>query len=152
ASAVGVTLAGFCKGDQCDPKEDGMTRVFLEDSEICVPGWVNDLESFRRWSDDDDFPEKGRISFLLGEVWIDMSKEQLFSHNQVKSEFTIVLGTFVKANRRGRYFTDGAFVSNVEGDVSNQPDGIFVSTASLSEGRVRIIEGRSEGHVELEGS
>ena len=36
------------------------TRVFLEAETIRVPEWVVDLESFRRWSDDDDFPERGR--------------------------------------------------------------------------------------------
>jgi Uma2 family endonuclease len=129
-----------------------MTRVFDEDMAICVPVWVLDLESFRRWSDDDAFPETGQISFLSGEVWIDMSKEQLFSHNQVKTEFTLVLGGLVKARRLGRYFSDGAFLSNVEADVSNQPDGTFVSTESLRTGRVQMVEGRTDGHVELEGS
>ena len=129
-----------------------MTRVFLEDELIAVPAWVVDLESFRRWCDDDDFPEKGRISFLRGEVWIDMSKEQLYSHNLVKTECTIVLGGLVKAARPGLYFSDGAYISNVEADVSNQPDGMFVSFEALREGRVKDIEGRAEGYVELEGS
>ena len=129
-----------------------MTRVFLEDELIAVPAWVVDLESFRRWSDDDDFPEKGRISFLRGEVWIDMSKEQLYSHNRVEAEFTIVLGGLVKSRRLGIYFADGAYLSNVEADVSNQPDGMFVSSEALREGRVKDIEGRAEGYVELEGS
>lgn len=128
------------------------TRVFVEDSAIVVPDWVADLESFRRWSDDDAFPESGRVSFLKGEVWIDMSKEQLFSHNEVKKELARVLGGLVKAAKSGRYFTDGAFLSNVEADVSNQPEGIFVATATLREGVVRIVEGRAEGHVELEGT
>jgi Uma2 family endonuclease len=127
-------------------------RVFLEGEAIRVPGWVNDLESFRRWTDDDDFPETGRISFIQGEVWIDMSKEQLFSHNQVKTEFTSVLAAFVKAGRLGRYFSDGAYLSNVEADISNQADGTFVSSEALSTGRVRVIEGKMEGYVELEGS
>src|SRR5690242_2669958 len=116
-------------------------RVFVEGETIRVPGWVNDLESFRRWTDDDDFPETGRISYLQGEVWIDMSKEQLFSHNQVKTEFTSVLATFVKAGRLGRYFSDGAYLSNVEADISNQADGAFVSAEALSSRRVRVVEG-----------
>lgn len=129
-----------------------MTRVYHEADTILVPDWVIDLESFRRWCDDDAFPEIGQVSFLDGEVWIDMSKEQLFSHNQVKTEFTRVLAGLVRAGRLGRYFSDGAFLSNVEADVSNQPDGMFVSTEALSEGRVRIVEGRTDGYVELEGS
>jgi Uma2 family endonuclease len=129
-----------------------MIRFTLDDERIQIPGWVVDLESFRRWADDDDFPEKGRISFLKGDVWVDMSMEQLFDHNDVKSEINTVLRVLVKANHLGRYFTDGAYVSNVDADVSNQPDGMFVATTTLQEGRVRVVEGRTRGHVELEGA
>jgi Uma2 family endonuclease len=127
-------------------------RVALDDDEIRVPEWVCDLDSFRRWSDDDSFPEVGKISFLKGEVWIDMSKEQLFSHNQIKSVFVHVLMGLALADRKGRYFGDGAFVSNVEADVLNQPDGCFISTDALREKRVRIVEGVKHGYVELEGA
>jgi Uma2 family endonuclease len=128
------------------------TRVMLEGQAVVVPGWVSDLESFRRWSDDDEFPEAGQISYLCGEVWIDMGKEQLFFHNAVKTELTIVLGGLVRLRRSGRYFSDGAFLSHEDADVSNQPDGLYVSSESLRERRVRFIEGRAVGHVELEGS
>src|SRR5881275_473017 len=118
-----------------------MIRFLLDDERLQIPAWVVDLESFRRWCDDDAFPEKGRISFLKGDVWVDMSMEQLFDHNQVKSEINSILYGLVKANKVGRYYGDGALVSNVEADVSNQPDGTFVSTASLRQGRVRVVEG-----------
>src|SRR4051812_1461225 len=121
-----------------------MTRVFVEDSAVIVPGWVVDLESFRRWSDDDAFPESGRVSFLKGEVWIDMSKEQVFLHNDVKTEVNTVLRVMVRAGKLGRYFSEGVFLSNVDADVSNQPDGMYVATESLREGAVRVVEGRAE--------
>lgn len=123
-----------------------------EDDEVRVPDWVVDLESFRRWTDDDSFPERGHVSYLKGEVWVDMSKEQLFTHNGVKTEYTIVLGGIARTERRGRYFTDGAFLTSVEADVSNQPDGCYVSFESIAEGRVRVVEGVTAGHVELEGA
>jgi len=126
--------------------------VWDEVRSIQVPEWVNDLESFRRWSDDDAFPEHGRIAYLRGEVFIDMGKEQLFSHNQLKHEIGFVLAGIIRNNRLGRFFPDGSFLSNEEADVSNQPDGMFVSTEAFRTGRVRIIEGRTSGHVELEGS
>lgn len=44
---------------------------------VSIPTWVVDLESFRRWCDADDFPEHGRVWYLKGEVWIDMSKERV---------------------------------------------------------------------------
>jgi len=129
-----------------------MIRFALDTERVQIPGWVVDLESFRRWSDDDAFPETGQISFLKGDVWVDMSKEQLFDHNDVKAEITMVLRGLVKTHQLGRYFADGAYLSNADADVSNQPDGMFVATATLQQGRVRVVEGRARGHVELEGS
>jgi Uma2 family endonuclease len=123
-----------------------------ESDQVSVPAWVADLESFRRWTDSEDFPEEGRICYLRGEVWIDMSKEQLFSHNQVRTEYTRVLAGLAKAERLGRYFDDGAYLSSIPADLSVVPDGIFVATESLRTGRVRPVEGREAGFVELEGS
>jgi len=114
---------------------------------------VQDLESFRRWSDDDSFPESGRISFLRGEVWIDMSKEQLYTHNGVKTEVTSVLHRLVTDGDLGQYFSDGVLLSNIAADVSGQPDGTFVSAASFETGRVKDVVGKRDGgYVELEGA
>jgi Uma2 family endonuclease len=121
-------------------------------TEVRVPSWVSDLESFRRWSDSDEFPEFGHVSYFDGEVHVDMSKEQLFSHNDVKSEFTAVLRPLVRTGRLGRYWSDGAFVTNTDADVSNAPDGVFVSADGLRTDRVHLVEGRKEGYVELEGT
>ncbi len=120
--------------------------------DLAIPDWVNDLESFRRWCDDDDFPEEGRICYLHGRIWIDMSKEQLFSHNDAKSEISGVLRSIVRAGRRGRYFSDGAYLSNETADISNKPDGLFASTGALASERVRVVEGKTSGYVELEGT
>jgi Uma2 family endonuclease len=128
-------------------------NTFVIDSQfVHIPEWVKDLESFRRWADSDDFPENGRICYLNGEVWVDMSKEQLFSHNQIKAVFTAVLVNLLMSARVGRYFPDGAFLSNIDADLSAIPDGVFVSTKSLRAGRVRLVEGQHAGYVELEGT
>jgi hypothetical protein len=128
-----------------------MVTVVIESEQVSVPAWVNDLASFRRWMDAEDFPENGRIWYLKGEVWVDMSKEQLFTHLAVKNEFNIVIGGMVKAGQLGLYFPDGALLSNAEADIACKPDATFVSAAALQD-RVRLLEGREGGHVELEGS
>jgi len=125
--------------------------IFIEGEKVSVPGWVTDLASFRRWAQSDDFPESGRICYLDGEVWIDMSKEQLFTHAGLKGEVASVLLTLVKREKLGRLFPDGVLLSSVEADISSQPDATFVSFAAL-EDKVRLIEGKEEGHVELEGA
>ena len=119
---------------------------------VSVPEWVSDLESFRRWIDDDDFPEKLKIAYLKGEVWIDVSFEQIITHNNVKTEFTVVVGGIVRAERLGRYFSDGAFLSNEDADISNNPDGMFAATETVRSGRFRLVESRHEGFVEVEGT
>jgi Uma2 family endonuclease len=118
---------------------------------IDIPDSVRTLASFRNWARSSDFPAEGRICYL-GQVWIDMSKEQLFSHNGIKTEFGAVLHTQSKNERSGRYFCDGARLSNAVADLSAVPDGMFVSWQTLEAGGVQLIEGAGSGFVELEGS
>jgi Uma2 family endonuclease len=127
-----------------------MSTIVL-DERIRIPDCVVDLESFRRWARSDELPERGRFSHLNGEVWVDLMPEQLFTHNQVKGEFAIVLGGMLKSVRLGRYFHDRTLVTNVEAELSTEPDGTFVSYEGLKQNRVRLIEG-VEGFVELEGT
>jgi Uma2 family endonuclease len=115
-----------------------------------VPPWVTDLASFRRWSESDAFPELGRIEYIKGEVWVDMSKEQIFTHVAVKTEINRVLAQLVKTARDGLFFVDGAYLSNVDADFDVKPDAIFVSHAALRD-RVRFLEGTKGGYVEMEG-
>jgi hypothetical protein len=129
-----------------------MITVLNESEQVQVPTWVADLESFRRWADADDFPEKGRVWFLKGEVWLDMSKEQVFSHVLVKTKIASTLTGLGEANQLGMYLVDGALLSNVMADISGKPDGIFLATSSLQSGRVRLVEGMEEGYLEVEGS
>lgn len=43
-------------------------------------------------------------------------------------------------------------VTNEAADLSGNPDGVFVSHDSFHTGRVKLIEGKEDGYVELEGS
>ncbi len=129
-----------------------MKRQVVEGGTVVIPSWVNDLESFRRWSDDADFPEKGRIAYLRGDLWVDMSMEELITHNDVKGKIYAALTMLVLSTRSGRCFADGAFVSNEGADISNQPDCMYASAQAFREGRVRMVESRQEGYAELEGT
>lgn len=128
-----------------------MVTFVIESDQVSVPEWVTDLDSFRRWADSEDFPETGRICYLNGEVWIDMSKEQIFTHIDVKSEFVAVLRPLVKTAQMGRLLGDGVFLSNVDANFAVVPDAVFVSHAALQD-RVRLLEGKKRGYVEMEGS
>jgi hypothetical protein len=129
-----------------------MEKVKTEADQVDVPAWVVDLESFRRWTETDEFPEKGDIGYFNGKVWVDMSKEQVFTHVLVKTRYASVLDRLVTTEKMGLFLTEGVYISNVEADLSCKPDGTFVSNAALEAGRVRLVEGMREGVLELEGA
>jgi Uma2 family endonuclease len=128
-----------------------MTTLLLEDESLQIPDGINDLAAFRAWFDSDSFPDRGRFFFLDGAVWLDLTREELFAHNQVKQEFNLVLGGLVKAQKLGRYFPDGIQIVNLAAELSSQPDGSFVSHASLRDHRVKLTPGKAGGLAELEG-
>lgn len=129
-----------------------MSTIVLDENVVHIPSGVDNLTSFRRWVRTDDFPQAGRIGFIHGEVWVDMSKEQFFSHNQVKNEFAYVLTNLVKQHKLGRYVADGMLLTNLEANLSTRPDGAFVSQEALRTGKVVLVEGEAEGFLELQGS
>jgi Uma2 family endonuclease len=45
--------------------------------DVRIPAWVTDLDSFRRWAFSDEFPERGRFSWLSGNLWVEVYSELL---------------------------------------------------------------------------
>lgn len=129
-----------------------MLTVVLDDDMVRIPNGIKDLSAFRRWVHSGDVPEKRRILYLDGRIWVDLNREPVFAHNAVKPEFDRVLANEMVANPRGRYHGDGVLLTNVEANLSCQPDGTFVSYKSLKSGRLQLIEGARGGYVELEGT
>src|ERR1700675_3210221 len=108
-----------------------MITVLHERGQVTVPTEVVDLASFRQWADRDDVPEKVRIWYLKGEVWIDLNHEEVFTHVLLKGEFFCVLGGLVKTSRQGLFLCDGLFFSNVKADIAGKPDGTFLTDDTL---------------------
>jgi Uma2 family endonuclease len=127
-----------------------MSAVVLDES-IRIPVKVTSLDAFRRWARSEDFPTRGRFSYLRDEVWVDMSAEELYTHNRVKGEVASVLTTLLKTVRLGQYFHDRVLVTNVEAGLSTEPDGTFVAFDSFRSKRVRRVRG-AEGYIEIVGS
>ena len=124
-----------------------MKAVIFQDPEICVPGWVVDLDSFLRWVDSDDVPEHVRIDYLQGEIWIDsaLSEEQVFTHVRIKTELNCVLALLAKADRQLIYLADGLRIMNHEVGLSAVPDGTVIVRDALRTGRVNLIRGAEKG-------
>lgn len=129
-----------------------MATVVTDAWELDIPDEVTDLETFRHWTHSDEFPQQGRIWWLKGKVWADMAKEQLFTHNLVKTQIASVLTHLVEEEELGVLFGDGVLLSNFDADISGNPDATFLSAATLSSDRVRLIEGAEVGYVEIQGS
>ncbi|MFO0966336.1 MAG: Uma2 family endonuclease [Gemmataceae bacterium] len=119
---------------------------------FAIPTWVNDLASFRRWTASADFPERGAFAYLNAEIWVDLSREELLSHNQVKVAFTHIGMSIVDQRQLGRWVPAYMRLTNVEANLSTEPDGLFYLYASIRSGRLRLVDKPDLGIMELEGS
>jgi Uma2 family endonuclease len=99
---------------------------------------ASSLAEFRRWYASDSFPEEGRISYLGGEIFVDMGHERLSSHVSLKGELARALITLAEELNIGQFFTDGVRVVNVTADLSSEPDGCLVTWSTAAAGRVQL--------------
>jgi Uma2 family endonuclease len=128
--------------------------LVTNDWTLVVPPEAFTMEGFREWATADDFPERVRVTYVQGEVLIDMSNEEIQSHVSPKGEITRVVANLCKQLKIGKFFTDGLLLTHPEAEVSNNPDGLFVSYQSLESRRVRPVpkKGAEQQYRELEGT
>jgi Uma2 family endonuclease len=129
-----------------------MVRILDEDRAFVVPAWVRDIESFRRWSDTDDFPQDRPVWWLNGEVWIDMGREQIFTYVLLKTRISARLSLLSEEGDLGLFFGDGVLLSNFAANISGNPDGTFLARETLVSDRIRLLEGSKGGYTEIQGS
>jgi Uma2 family endonuclease len=122
-------------------KEVAMRPALLPetlDEAVCIPPTANTLSGFRRWMRSRTFPDFGRISFLGGEIVVDMSAEDIINHNDPKRAITVGLSILVDAEDLGRVLADGSLLINRRANVSNEPDVMFCSWDTLGANRVKL--------------
>jgi len=123
------------------------------DEDLRIPAAVHTLAAFRRWAQSDRFPEQGRIDYLEGDVDVDMSPEDLYTHGVVKAAVSVTLHAIVAEGDLGHIFIDRARVTSPDAELSVEPDVVVVLWGSLDTGRVLQVPGKTEGRfVELEGA
>ena len=128
--------------------------VILDDEDLRIPAEVYTFDEFRRWSQGDDFPERGRIDYLDGEVEVDLSPEDLYTHGVVKTVVAGELYASVVKTGRGNVFIDRTRIVSPAAQLSVEPDVVVVLWESVESGRVREVPGAGKGEgrfVELEG-
>jgi Uma2 family endonuclease len=132
-----------------------MAKALLEET-FCIPATATrDLEGFRRWARSDRFPERGRIDYLAGDLEVDMSPEDLYTHGTVKPAISSTLFHLISETELGSVFIDRTRISSPAAALSAEPDVTVVLWESLDRGRVReiaAVSGKPGRYVELEGA
>ncbi len=141
----------FVKGASRIVKANAKPLTLCVNGSVNVPYGLKDLESFRAWTRSDAYPERGDFCWINGLLWVDLSMEELYTHNQVKTEYTAVLGTLSKRLKKGLVCADRMRVSHPGANLSCEPDLMYVSFESLDAGLIREIESE-EGIIEFEGA
>jgi hypothetical protein len=87
--------------------------------------------SFDRRPFSDEFPDHGLFAYHYGDIWADLRKEELLTHNQVKAACTVTLGGLLQQTRNGRFVADRMRWSNIAADLSTEPDETFNTWVTL---------------------
>jgi Uma2 family endonuclease len=124
--------------------------IFVSDN-IVVPGWIVDLESFRRWATSGNYPPSGWVSFLNGAIFVDPHIEELFTHNQVKGAYAYAIMSVLGPNPNGLFVHDRMLLTNPSANLSTEPDGLFFFWTTIQSNRLRMVEG-ADGFIELTGT
>ena len=116
----------------------GKSNLF--DAPVRVPAGALELAGFRRWTTSSSFPERGRISFLDGEMEIDMNAEDISAHSEPKGSVTVALWVLAEKYDIGRVFVDGVRLVNETANISNEPDVIVCRWQTLESADVQLTE------------
>ncbi len=118
-----------------------------------MPLAVQTLEAFRDWALSDDFPETGRIDYIAGRIDVDMSPEKFISHGRLKTAMIRSLEELIDEQELGYLVADSTRVTSDSGQVSSEPDLVFVSYDSLQSGKVKLTPSKRdpEDFVEIQG-
>ena len=108
----------------------------LDQPQISIPDSAWTLDGFRDWVASSDCPERGRFTFLENKLVFDMSPENLELHAKVKQQLSRVVDNLVHDLDLGEFYPDGSLLTNVEANLSNEPDGMLVLWESYENGRV----------------
>ena len=130
-----------------------MATVVVIEEQIRVP-FVDSLAQFRRWVHSAQFPERGRIDYLAGQIEVDMSPEDLFLHGTPKMAVAAAIFARVQKLGSGHVFTDRTRVTVPDADLSVEPNVVYLSDRSIDSGRVRLIPksgDETDRYIEIEG-
>jgi Uma2 family endonuclease len=118
-------------------------HAIIFEENLRIPEDAFTYEGFQRWADSKTFPENGRIDYLAGDIDVDMSPEDLYTHSAVKTAISLKLGALVVETDLGDVFIDRARVRSRFAQLSVEPDVVVVFGSSLESGKVRLVPAAS---------
>jgi len=148
-----VKLGRRSRSSQAGDKEISMASVVFEEH-LRIPLGVSSLDEFRAWAQAADFPESGRFDYIGGNIEVDMSPEDVFTHGTLKTELTAALLGRVKELDLGFVLSDRSRISHPEADWSVEPDIVLITHEAIETGRVKLIPKANNEpgrFVEIEG-
>jgi Uma2 family endonuclease len=110
-----------------------------ESVSLRVPATAYTHQGFRDWATSDEFPDTGCISYLAGEVWIDMSPEIIETHTLIKAEVGYQVGGLNRQEKRGLYLDDRVLLTHEGAGLSTEPDALFALWSTLESGRLQLV-------------
>jgi Uma2 family endonuclease len=131
-----------------------MPTIINFQEEWQMPLAMATLADFRQWTRSPEHPAQGRFDFINGNIEVDMSPEDLFTHGSVKTQLAIVLGSLINDEDLGHLWIDRSRIVNADANLSVEPDIVFVSHEAIETGRVQLVPnvaGRRDRYIEVEG-
>lgn len=123
--------------------------IVNERETLTVPVWVNDLESFRRWSHTEEFPTDAKVLYFDGNILVDDSMERLL-HTIVKAAISRSIGNWSEQHLPGIVCIDKMRFMHKRANLSSEPDVVFITDESLTDGTALVEDG--DASLEIEGS
>src|SRR5215471_360390 len=97
-------------------------HAIIIEGNLRIPANVFSFKGFQDWVASRNFPERGRIDFLAGDVVVDMSSEDLQTHSPVKIGILMTLAGLILGGDRGQVYTGRTRIVCAEAGVSVEPD------------------------------
>jgi Uma2 family endonuclease len=138
------------------PSEPQVELLELPDYyvQVRIPAAAGTLNGFREWAQSDDFPERGFVGLINGNIVIDMSPDEIETHIQVHFAIAKRLSAIVEESDVGDYFPEGVLLTNSRAKLSTVPDGTLIKWSTLESGAVRLIQRkrRPGQYIEIRGT
>ena len=129
-----------------------MASVIFEE-QLELPLDIRSYADFRKWAVSDEFPEVGRIDFVGGNIEVELSPEELYTHNAVKVQLIAVLANLAKVHGQGELFSRVRLTSEPS-NLSTEPDVVYFRYETLDSGVVKLVpkDDRHDEFIAIEGA